>query len=399
LCTIPTPDAIDEKGRLRFTSFTRAFHGKKLPLFAQQIWKNDDPMVINIQGSIVQKDGALPPNLQHYMDDKRLGKAYTEQVLLEIACALAALHHRQTESGSRLYHGFLLPRSVYFQFDGNSTLNKIVIADMGMAFTFGPEVICDRLDRLLAGKLPVDKFVGNELIDQLAMLAPEQKDLTRCHKVGPSADFYAFAALAVLMFTKSPFRGKENIDWKAIPIQWHPFLKACLNEQPAERPEDFDELKDWLTQPDLALTVRQTAGQEITTTDVEAAQEEVYDLEELASILEKVQGTKKKEAVREVSPQSVSESTDKQADEQPNKKTGQRPLGLEALRKGEWKAAQNALERAYASNCDDPKVCVSLAIALYEQGDLSNAERYYNEAKQKDPTTAKCFRNHIAFRV
>lgn len=377
LCLIPPPDALDDNACARFRSFSHALHGKKLPLFAPLVWKEAEQCLVTIQGKLVQHDGRPLLQLQHYLSDKRLGKAYTEEILLEIARAFGELHTHRTDEGEPLYHGFLLPRSLYIEFDVNRTINSIVIADLGMAMTIGPHAVHERITKLQQGKLPIDRFAAMGLLEHVASLAPEQRDPSRLNEVGPASDFYAYGALATVIFTQRPFSDVRHVRWDQVPERWRPFLKACLSERPSERPKDFLELHDWVSDPELALTLQHA---DLPTSEA-AVTSEPQALDTLAGVLEKVQARKAA---------SVATSDEIGTDV---------AVGMKAIKMGRWEKAREHLLAAHNDDDPDAEVAVSLAIACYELGDLENAERYYNSAKEKDPTTARCFRDHIAFRV
>jgi len=73
--------------------------------------------------------------------------------------------------------------------------------------------------------------------------------------------------------------------------------------------------------------------------------------------------------------------------------------GLKALKMSRWSSARKYLTKAIDIRPDDADAHVSLAIACYELGDLGSAELHYEKARKTDPNVAKCFREHIAFRV
>ena len=60
-----------------------------------------------------------------------------------MARALSRLHDLYAESGGRLYHGFLLPRSIVMDLDSGNRVNHLAIAEAGLAFAFGPQEVCE----------------------------------------------------------------------------------------------------------------------------------------------------------------------------------------------------------------------------------------------------------------
>lgn len=212
------------------------------------------------------------------------------------------------------------------------------------------------------------------------MLAPEMLDKSRCDSVGPAADYFSFGTLAVLMFTSEPFVSREQMNWDQIPKQWSPFIRACLSENPKERPKDFQELGDWLQDPDLMLTgpmVDQGESSQEVTLETEV------DLQSLAGALQRVQRQR-----QSVEPQESFDGV-----------TICMEQGLRALKQGRWAVAKQRFSEAVDLQENHAEANVSLAIACYELGDLDQAEQYYQRAKELNSQMAKYFREHIAFRV
>jgi len=382
LCTIPSPDVVDEDVCDRFRDFSRTLATQRSLVFAPYRWQYDEEMLVVVQGNLLQNDGCPLSPLQRYLLDKRLGKAYTEEILLEVARGMAALHRLKTERGEPLYHGFLLPRSLFIDFDVNRSISEIVIGDAGMAYALGPEKVYQRISLLRAGKLPIEKFTGYELLEQIGMLAPEQKDSNRLQEVSQQSDFYAFGALAVVMFAREGFRDYRSIDWSAVPVKWRSFLQGCLEDDISCRPKNFLELEDWLTDPDLALTLRFRDNNCEDDSDDDDFPE--VSLDSLVGVLQRVQQGKGL---------SLRNSAGKD-------KFGQcLEAGLKALKMSRWSSARKYLTKAIDIRPDDADAHVSLAIACYELGDLGSAELHYEKARKTDPNVAKCFREHIAFRV
>lgn len=379
LCTIPPPDIVDEEVRERYRLFQRATSNHNLPLFAPHLWSYDNEMVISVQGRLLQHDGCPLVHLQHYLLDKRLGRAYTEEILVNVARGLAALHNVSDDRGQKLYHGFILPRSLFIDFDVNRAINNILVSDLSLAFSLGPEKVYQQISALRGGKLAIEKYAARDLLEQLSMLSPEQKDHSRLDTVGPAADFYAYGALATVIFTQEPFRDYRSVSWTTVPKKWRSFLQSCLDDNPKGRPKDFLELEDWLTDPELALTI---GCRDIDVDSIEdLPEEEETSLDDLLGVYQEACGV------------------DQETEESSDPFTQSFDAGLRSLKIGRWKVAQEHFSKALILNPDHAEAQVSMAIACYEMGDLERAENFYNQAKNIDPTVAKCFREHIAFRV
>lgn len=368
-CTIPPPVLIDQETLNRYRAFRRT-NVSHLPLFAKHSWSFDDDRLVVVQDGLVKRDGQKMLHLQHFLDDRRLGRAYTEQILAQIAEAISALHNCQTEQGQILYHGFLLPRSIRIEFGVDRTLAKIVIADLGMAFSFGPQRVWEMEDGLRSGDLQVDRSVAKELLDQLSMLSPEQRDQGRLHQVGPASDFYAFAALACLLFTKRRFRASGAVNWSEVPKKWTPFLQKCLSDDPRCRPKDFLQLKDLLQNPALFLVPEESVEKVIV--------DSVQPLPAVKDVIDRLKNKQKKDFY------TVDDFRQK-ADH--------------AFQIGHWQEAKQYFLEVVKHQPLDGEIQVSLAITFYEMGDLERAEYHYCLAKNIDPKTAKCFKEHIAFRI
>jgi len=359
LCTIPPPGVADEECRFRYAEFSRAIQHRPLPLFAPCIGKHTEEALVVIQGGFLQHNGQPLQRLSLYLKDRRLGKASSEDLLLQLAMALAQLHTLKTEEGIPLYHGMLLPRVIFIESDFNHVIQRIIVADLGMAFALGAEQVALQITQLKKGTLPMDRLVANSLLEELPMLAPEQQEGDRVDEVGQPADFYTFGALAVELFTQQPFKGRESVDWEKVPPKWHRFIRACLNDSVTERPSDFAEVNDWLTDPTIKFAL---------------AKERPF--QELSGMLQRTQQSSSGGGKRE-----------------------QLAQGMEALECGRFEEAREVLLQAHAQDATHAEVLVGLAVCYYELGDLDHAEKYYLLANERDPEAARTFREHIAFRV
>ncbi len=258
--------------------------------------------------------------------------------------------------------------------DSGNRVNHLAIAEAGLAFAFGPQEVCDRLEKLRLAKLPIERYCGHEILEQIGYLAPEQKDPRRLHDVGPPSDFFAFGALAVSLFTRQRFTSRDTVKLETIPEKWRPFIEACLSESPQDRPQDFLELEDWLTDPELALT-HQTSSH---STNEEVPPITKKEVGPLSLMLERIRDHQTE------APENLSEllhSAEK------------------AIAGSRWKPAKKHLNKALMIDPNHALTHVKLAIVSLELGDQKAAERHYNLSKQLNPKLAKQFREHLAFKM
>lgn len=375
VCLIPPPVWMDQQLRDRFRRFYRAKEHINIPGFAEVLWRADETVLGIIEGGLLDSRGRFLPTLRQYLFDKKLAATSREQILLEIAMALSRLHEQRDEQGNILYHGFLLPRSILVDIDPNHRVNRVVIAQGGLAFALGAEKFQQQLIELKEGRLPIEKYSAQELLEQMVLLAPEQKSVDRLVEVGPTSDFYTFGALAVTLLSQQRFVSADRIEWSRIPAHWVPFLQACLSDDVTMRPQDFMELDDWLNDPELALTHTQTpdsSGKSPTSPGV------VEDTNLLTEMLRRV-----------CEPVEIkSGATEDHLTE-----------GLKAIKTGKWQIARKNLQKVVTNHPNHAIAHVNIAIACYEMGDKKKAEVHYEAAKKADPLAAKGFRQHLAFRL
>lgn len=377
-CLIPPPDLADDLVRDRFRAFLLAIRGKPLPLFAPYELCAQDALLVAVQKGTLRAEGRSLLSLKQVLTDRRLVSADREALLLQLARALAQLHDVHAEVGGQLYHGFLLPRSLLLEMDTSGRISRFVVSDLGLAFAIGPMRMYERLALLRAGKLPIERFAISELLEQTAYLAPEQRDALRLEEVGTSADFYAFGALAIALFTSKRFFGVHDADWSKMPQRWQPFLRSCLEDKPGRRPKDFMELEDWLQDPELALLqvdvtpvlaeVQKASSAIAADGDLTALRAMLHHSEDLGASTNTELNTYLKAARAAVSA-------------------------------AKWKEAKNACTAVLRLDPQNAPGHVHMAIALYEMGDVKGAEQHYKATEAVAPQVARRFRQHIAFRL
>lgn len=382
LCLIPPPELSDDNVRERYRLYHRAVQQHAIPLLAPHSWTGDDSLWMIVQGNLLQKDGRYLLNIKHYLKDQRLRDTDKERILLEVAMTLDALHGLHAENGEGLYHGFLLASSLLLEYDGSKALRRIVLADGGMTFSIGAHKFYQRLFTLREGKLPMEKFRANELLEQIGMLAPEQRDFKRLNDVGPASDFYSFGALAVYLFTERNLNEVKGILWNKVPQKWHSFIKSCLETETSKRPNNFAELEDWLSDPELALTHQESEDHERLSFEPSHPQPSSTILTEaLPDLLKRIRNH---HTAQPLSKDASSTSME---------------AGLKAFKTSKWDAAKQHFKDVIKANPKHAEAHVYYAIACYEIGDVKAAELHYRAAKQNDPRIAKKFLEHIALHI
>jgi tetratricopeptide (TPR) repeat protein len=257
----------------------------------------------------------------------------------------------------------------------------MILVDAGIAFTFGPDIICNRLAHLRLGKHPIDRYCRNELMEQSVYLAPEQRTLGLLNEVGSAADYYSFGALALALFGHKRFISLKDVDWTQIPSKWHPFLKACLEEKASNRPRDFLEIEDRLLDPELALMHAEVSTFDSGKTSValDADKEAEAEFNALTGLLRRSEG---KISLKE--PDTLKQHLDE---------------GQKALKMAKWEFAKKAFKSALRIDPNHTVANLNLAIALYELGEFKASEKHVKAAQEIDASAAKRFRQHIAFRL
>ncbi|SCC90861.1 hypothetical protein SCG7109_AX_00100 [Chlamydiales bacterium SCGC AG-110-M15] len=383
VCVIPSPDLIDANTLERFRLYLRTLKHQHLPVFAPYVFTHDDDLIILVEAGIIQSDGKLLPTLSEYMLDREFGEAEAELILLEVARALAALHELHTETGEQLYHGFLLPNQIHISVDDTKRIQSIHIANHGLSFAFGADVLHKQIEGLSQHTLQVESQVARELEKTVHYLAPEQLDAERLKEVSAMADFYAFGTLATHLFTNQPFKTVESLEWDKVPTKWQSFLKSCLEADSLNRPEDFLSIQDHLYDPDLALThnpVNEEEGGDADSSD--EPESETVSLGDLVGVLQRSEAFQEQEKLEKDNPLIKHMSS-----------------AAKCIAQGKWAFARMHLNKAAAIDPEHAEVNVGLAIVSYEEKEFDEAERYYEKSKQINKSIAKRFREHIAFRV
>lgn len=384
LCLIPPPPIVSDDVKKRFEEYIHSIGTVNFSMLAPYSWSSTQNAWVIIQEKLLHQDGRKLLTLDKYAKDGRLSNADKEKILINIAKCLSRLHKCHTTSGEALYHGFLLPRSIFIDIDSKNEVREILIAYHGLAFSIGKEIFQTHLHNLQKGKLIIDKWIANDLVSQVKLLAPEQLNVKQLDHVGPASDFYTFANLALLTFCGSIIRDTTNFDWSVIPESWHPFLKSCLSENVNDRPKDFGELEDWLEDPEMGLTIH---GAEVSLKDFQPGDQQshgkdLYDAPNGIDI----------SAVQSIGKTETKGDT-------PAKFSEHYSAGMKAFSAAKWKQANNKFRQAIELDSENLDARIHLAITFYELGDMVKAESHYKHVKELNPQLAKAFRKHIAFRM
>lgn len=381
-CCIPTPQVADEGVRQRFRAFARGISHRNIPIFAPLLWYYSEDSLITVQGRLLGKNGQFLACAQEFLSGTRLIAAEVEDMLLELARGLASLHKLRAESGSPLYHGFLLPRSLFFGLGANRKLERLVVADLGMGYALGPYKLHQLLSELKEGKLAIERYTAQELLAQIPLLAPEQRDAERLKEVGQASDFYTYGCIAVSLFAGKRSTQLEQVEWEEVPERWQGFLRACLNDDPKRRPKDFLEIEDWLNDPELALTYEEESS--VDEESQESPAPSSLSLHDLAPLIDEMR-----------------EKNQELEDEDSLKGKVYRLLrrANTALEEEDWKEARKHFTQVERIVPGHVEALTGLAICHYEMGSLKQAEDAYAQAKEKDPEIAKRFRKHLTFRI
>lgn len=239
LCLILPPPMINAWISQRFGEYTRLIEGMQLSLLAPYYWIFTADAWVIIQQKLLHADGRKLLTFDKCIKDGRLSAADVQEVLVRIAKCLSNLHRSQTDCGEALYHGFLLPRSIFINADGPGGVKEVLVAYHGLVSSIGKEKFQKYLQDLKKGNLVIDKWISNELLAQIKLLAPEQQTEEKMNNVGPSSDYFTFASLALMAFSGGRFRDQKTFDWSCVPENWHSFLTSCLSEDVEARPKDF----------------------------------------------------------------------------------------------------------------------------------------------------------------
>lgn len=383
LCTIPTPDLLQDDEKKRFALYLRAF-SVNTPSLATSYLLTELETPAFIQEAPVDSQGQFYPHLGHFVNSKAFVISDREHLLLRLAKDLSRLHAMCTDTGESLYHGWLLPKQFFIELDGHQRIMRTKLLNSGWAFAIGPDKLFLRLKDLQQGIMPLEKYAMQELVDFLPFLAPEQKNFKQLDLVGTTSDFYSFGMLATWILTKKKALSSKDVAWNQVALKWHPFLRACLEENPKNRPRDFMDLEDLLNDPEFSLT---SIEEERIRTPLSHKAPSLNDLSH-----DLIKAAKGGEGV-------ISNPFNAQSQDQHVLLKKQLDLGIKSVKLAKWKDAKKILKDILKLSPDSIEAHVQMAIVCYELEDFKSAEKHYETAKQTNPKLAKQFREHIAFKI
>lgn len=238
-CLVLPSELVTQEVVQRFNRYLQALRHSPIPSFSPIFWWHSElEQLALVQEQIIGKEGYPRMTLGQYLLDWRMETAETIRFLSVLGRALDALH--KLEERHPFYHGWLLPRSIHLLLDPTRKMRGIVVADGGVAFSLGPQHHYNRLQALHQRQIGLDAYRAHRLMNQLIHLSPEQQDKKRLDQVGPSCDYFAFGSLAVRLFGGHPLSGKVEANFENCPQEWRGFIQACLDPDPAARPDSFE---------------------------------------------------------------------------------------------------------------------------------------------------------------
>lgn len=327
-------------------------------------------ILVNVETQYMKRDGKSLINFAHFCDDKSFTIADKEYFLINLAHTLEALHQLRSENGEPLYHGFLLPQSFYLSVDLMQRITNTYLAYHGCVFALGSELFHQWLFKVLKGRITIEPKLKQQLEKFAFILAPEQKRLNSYKLVNPLSDVYSFGALAVYIFTESTFTDVSSINFDAIPSDWRPFIKECLNENPSNRPQNFLELKEHLAHPELELSQDCFSDEAFNNQPVQGE-----SITALKSLFEHSHADKKEEPL-------FNEAWNR---------------GYRAIQAKSWDKAFEIFQEMMKDDLHAFNAHLGLALTHFYKGEHEKAKYHYLQAKKIDGKKISSFYRLIAF--
>lgn len=337
--------------------------------FPQNIFKKQNGQLVNIETQYMKSNGQTLLNFAHYTMDKSLSDAEKELFLIDIAYMLESLHALKTDSNESLYHGFLLPSSLYITINLVKKITNIYLADHGCAFSLGSKHFQNWFLNISQGKYLLDPFLKAQIDKFNFIFSPEQKRLDE--EITAATDFYSFGALSVFLFTGKGFETLDEIDWSAVPSTWQFFLKECLSLKAVERPTNFLELKEYFNAPDVELTTLNNSEVSLNSQPLDTK------LESLRTYIDEIHRIKQEYPFFD---QTWHE-------------------GFVAIKENEYEKALEIFESMREGEKESFNAEVGLAILYYQKGEEVKAKDYYQKAKKIDAKKISCFHKLIGFDI
>jgi serine/threonine protein kinase len=209
----------------------------------------DDPAIVRVldSGYVDPATPARPYLVMDYCDAlsledhvRKYGPVPAEQfpgLARALACALCAVHERG------LMHRDVKPANVLVSPEGGGWQVKLIDFDLAMpwgALQAPAEGGASPPARQGADSFASDTQRGGDIAGTMAYAAPEQMGLLPGATVGPYSDVYAFGRTCAYALFGTP--DLTPGDWGKLDRPLGELLAACLEKQPARRPQDFREV-------------------------------------------------------------------------------------------------------------------------------------------------------------
>lgn len=362
-CLITPVELFSDASFLRFNTFVNLTKDKELNA-VPILWSHMEQPFIIIYDKIIDPSGKVFPTLSKYLSNKKLGRKDKENVLLTLSKSLSTLHKLEDKSGEKLYHGFMLPRSFYLTIDSYHAIKRFQLGDAGMAFSIGPEKMFQRIQNLKKGHLLIEKHCAQELISQLTLLAPEQKDAKRLHEVSTASDFFTFAAVAITLFTGRKFSKPSDVEWLLVPEKWRAFLFSCMEDRIENRPSAFSDIENWVTDQELSLSFFKNS---VLHNESSYSKNTEY---EHSTVLPHLLQCLKNQVNSNIESSELQENVERYLN-----------AGFKAMAVSQWNEAKKHFLMVLKMSPSHSQAHANLAIIYYELNDLKNAEEHYEKAK------------------
>lgn len=365
-CLIFYPELTDEKFCKRFEEYHRLLSQQSHSFFPENIVQIANHFLVTIETQFIKASGETLINFGQNNLDKKLSDAEKEHFLIELAYMLEALHDLKTNAGESLYHGFLLPSSFYFSINLVQKITHTYLSDYGCTFAMGADKFHIWLNKLFQGKYVIDSMVKKQILDYQFIFSPEQRQ--KGTPITSATDFYSYAALAVYIFTQKGFEVQSEINWELVPKGWRLFLKQCLAENPANRPINFLELKEYFDDPDLIIEADLSE---------KIADRDPFSLSSVKKYFDQAIKTKQSELNFDIKWYE----------------------GYQAIKEKDWSKALNIYSSIQEENLKPFDAHLGLALLYFQKGDSALAQQHYLEAKKIDAKRIVYFHKLIAFDI
>lgn len=239
-------------------------------------------------------------NLAQYMLSR--GKRFDEdtlyRLLKQIAEALDYAHSKKGSSKGVAHRNLKLNNILVAKGRGGIDL---MISDFGLTRIIGAPAVLTRTYKTVAEALGISGSIYNtkpaqerypnpplenqkliplhaSFLQNYLFLAPEQKRLDASHAVDGKADVYAFGILVYYLLVGEFPEGLFDMPSKILPEtnwNWDSLIKACLQPDPAKRPESLVQALELVRQQAKGFAPKEVA---------EMAPEVVYQAKEMSPV-------------------------------------------------------------------------------------------------------------------